>query len=186
MKDFTLDEPGVQCHSPDVHSMQIHSLHNHSPPPKDIMNRSLKDGASQEKLSAPIQSQFFDSPPLVDIIPVTDDTLQDRLRVQMNYSQIVNHSLKDDASQEKLSARIQSQFVDSPPLVDIRPVTDDILQDKLGVQVNYSHISPVVADSASMNPPPLADSCFVGRRKPCYGWISSDDDEDFVYLTPAT
>ena len=82
----------------------------------------------------------------------------------MNYSQIVNHSLKDDASQEKLSARIQSQFVNSPPLVDIRPVTDDTLQDKLGVRANYSHISPVVADSASMNPPPLADSCFVGRR----------------------
>ena len=123
---------------------------------------------------------------LVDVWPVTDDTLQDRLGVQMNYSQFVNHSLKDDASQEKLSARIQSQFVDCPPLVDIGPVTDDTLQDKLGVQVNYSHISPVVAVSASMNPPPLADSCFVGRRKPCYGWIWNDDDEDFVYLTPAT
>ena len=187
MKDFTLDEPRVQCHSPYVHSVQIHSLYNHSPPPKDIMNRSLKDDASQEKLSAPIQSQFVDSPPLVDVWPVTDDTLQDMLGVQMNYSQFVNHSLKDDASQEKLSARIQSQFVDCPPLVDIGPVTDDTLQDKLGVQVNYSHISPVVAVSASMNPPPLADSCFVGRRKPCYGWIwNDDDDEDFVYLTPAT
>ncbi|KAL4620905.1 hypothetical protein ACB092_06G189900 [Castanea dentata] len=184
-KDFTLDEPGVQCHSPDVHSMQIHSLHNHSPAPKDIMNRSLKDDASQEKLSVQIRSQFLDSPPLVDIRPVTDDTLQDKPGVQMNYSQIVNHSLKDDASQEKLSAQIQSQFVDSPPLVDIRPVRDDTLQDELGVQMNYSHISPVVADSASMNPRPLAGSCFVGRRRPCYGWISSDDDEDFVYLTPA-
>lgn len=185
MKDFTLDEPGVQCHSPDVHSMQIHSLHNHSPAPKDIMNRSLKDDASQEKLSVQIRSQFLDSPPLVDIRPVTDDTLEDKTGVQMNYSQIVNHSHKDDASQEKLSAQIQSQFVNSPPLVDIRPLRDDTVQDELGVQMNHSHISPVVAESASMNPPPLADSCFVGRRRPCYGWISSDDDEDFVYLTPA-
>uniref|UniRef100_A0A2N9HVP5 WIYLD domain-containing protein n=1 Tax=Fagus sylvatica TaxID=28930 RepID=A0A2N9HVP5_FAGSY len=137
MKDDTLDEPGVQYHSPDVHSMQIQTLHNHSPPPENIRKCSSKD----------------------------------------------------EASQEKLSAQIQSQFVDPPPPLDTKHVKDDTLQYKLGIQTNHSQTSSVVDDSGSMiNSPPPPNSSSVQRRRPFYGWISSDDDEDveLVYFKPAS
>ena len=54
------------------------------------------------------------------------------------------------------------------------------------MQMNYSQINVhLVADSASINLPPPVDSCSVQRHKPYYGWISSANNDECVYLTPA-
>ena len=102
LKDDTLVEPGVQYHSPDVHSKQIQSLQHYSPPPEKIIKCSSKDDASQEKRSAQIQSQFVDPPPL-DTKHVKDDTLQYKLGIQTNHSQ--TSSVVDDSG----------SMINSPP-----------------------------------------------------------------------
>lgn len=53
---------------------------------------------------------------------------------------------------------------------------------------NFGHVGKL--SNTSHSPPqlilsPQVDCLPRHRRKPCYGWISSDDEADFVELTPA-
>lgn len=101
----------------------------------------------------------------------------------------------NDSSREKYGVQIHpaqasSSQIDSQPSRGFISCCMDgrSSQDKPGKEIQY--FSPEISSSGSCPLPiyalPPADSLSSRKRKPCYGWLSSDDDEeDGVLLTPA-
>lgn len=118
-----------------------------------------------------VQSPRSRSPPPVDVMPypLKNETPHETHAVQV-------HSQKID------TAHAPSSPINSPPTMGIVPCfVKDV------IQFSSSKISSEGVHFPQSCSPSRVDCLPLRRRKPCYGWLSSDDEEepDLVYLTPA-
>ncbi|XP_061974538.1 uncharacterized protein LOC133696377 isoform X1 [Populus nigra] len=129
--------------------------------------------------SKQVHSPNIHSPASMDIIlcPSVSDAPDEKLGVK-------------DFSQQIHSAQASSSHFNSSHIPDIVPST---LKDvsslvKLEIQSCSPQISSTGVQSPHLFSPSPVDSLPRQRRKPCYGWLSSDDEDepDLLHLTPAT
>ena len=129
--------------------------------------------------SKQVHSPNIHSPASMDIIlcPSVSDAPDEKLGVK-------------DFSQQIHSAQASSSHFNSSHVTDIVPrsLKDVSSLVKLEMQSCSPQISSTGVQSPHLFSPSPVDSLPPQRRKPCYGWLSSDDEDepDLLHLTPAT
>lgn len=129
--------------------------------------------------SKQVHSPNIHSPASMDIIlcPSVSDAPDEKLGVK-------------DFSQQTHSTQASSSHFNSSHTTDIvpRPLKDVSSVVKLEIQSRSPQISSTGVQSPHLFSPSPVDSLPLQRRKPCYGWLSSDDEDEpeFLHLTPAT
>lgn len=126
-----------------------------------------------------VHSPNIHSPASMDIIlcPSVSDAPDEKLGVK-------------DFSQQTHSTQASSSHFNSSHTTDIvpRPLKDVSSVVKLEIQSRSPQISSTEVQSPHLLSPSPVDSLPLQRRKPCYGWLSSDDEDEpeLLHLTPAT
>ncbi|CAK7325838.1 unnamed protein product [Dovyalis caffra] len=166
------DEPEIQFHPPTIHSLAA----------MDVIPCSSVSDAPDEKLGVQVHSptshsKQVQSTSMPSPVPLETDALDEKLGMK-------------DPSQQIHSAQASSSHINSSQITDIVPrsLKDVSSHVKFERQSCSPQISSTGVQSPQLFSPLQVDSLPPQRRKPCYGWLSSDDEDepDLLHLTPAT
>ncbi|XP_050210623.1 uncharacterized protein LOC126660942 [Mercurialis annua] len=150
--DKTEARPEAQIPCLSEHSEQVQPPSNDSPPRKKLAIQAC----SPRKSSSPVANSM-------------DENSQAKLETKL--------------IKPLISAGVSSPLLPSPPVAESLPtrisagVSSPLLPSPLVVESLPTRISAGVS-SPLLPSPPAVETRPTRRRKPCYGWLSSDDEEE--------
>ncbi|EEF35512.1 uncharacterized protein LOC8270455 [Ricinus communis] len=134
-----------------------------------------------------------DGPKMLENGSSKDEIIEEKAKAQVHYpsdhyKRVQSPSI-ESPPQKKHAMVVHTPSINTTPGANAVPCSlkGETSQVKLERKLPSSEISAGVSSPQLFSPPPV-ESRPAQRRKPCYGWLSSDDEEepDLVNLVSAT